>query len=537
MSEIYVNNLTFSYNTNFENIFENVSFRIDTDWKLGFIGRNGKGKTTFLNLLMGKFKYSGTISHIVSFDYFPFEIQNIDSITVEVIKNTIAPFTQWEKDMKRLIECNTENSLKEYGDILEMYIQNDGYTIEELILKEANKLGVSENTMYRPFSTLSSGERTKLMLAALFLKKNNFLLIDEPTNHLDMDGRNIIADYLSAKKGFILVSHDRQLLDNVVDHVLSINRQNIEIQQGNFSSWKLNKDRQDRFEIDENLKLKKEIGKLKLAAERTANWSDRVEKTKLGSGRQRDSNLKQDKKISNRGFIGHKAAKMMSRAKSIENRQLKAIEQKSSLLKNIDTAENLKISCIKYFKDCIIDLKDISISYGNKILFEKLNFQVNSYDRIAISGKNGSGKSSLLKLILGEDIPYTGYCYVGSNLKISYVPQDTSFLNGSLKDYIETENLDESLFKAILRKLDFKREQFEKDILEFSSGQKKKVLIANSLCKPAHIYIWDEPLNFIDVLSRIQIEDLILKYKPTIIFVEHDSMFTENIATKIVNLD
>jgi lincosamide and streptogramin A transport system ATP-binding/permease protein len=147
-------------------------------------------------------------------------------------------------------------------------------------------------------------------------------------------------------------------------------------------------------------------------------------------------------------------------------------------------------------------------------------------------GKNGSGKTSILKLILGEDIVCEGRLQIGSGLVISYISQDTSYLRGNLTDFARKENIEESLFKAILRKLDFERVQFDKDIAEFSEGQKKKVLIAKSLCQQAHLYIWDEPLNFIDVISRMQIEELLLKHKPTMIFVEHDRAFCDNVSTK-----
>ncbi len=151
-----------------------------------------------------------------------------------------------------------------------------------------------------------------------------------------------------------------------------------------------------------------------------------------------------------------------------------------------------------------------------------------------LSGANGSGKSSIIKLICGEEIDYKGTFRKGSQLKISYVSQDTSHLQGNLTDYARSHDIDESLFKAILRKLDFSRLQFEKDISSFSGGQKKKVLIAKSLCERAHLHIWDEPLNFIDVISRMQIEDLLLEHSPTILFVEHDKEFCSNIATKVV---
>jgi len=165
-----------------------------------------------------------------------------------------------------------------------------------------------------------------------------------------------------------------------------------------------------------------------------------------------------------------------------------------------------------------------------------VSFAINQGDRIALCGRNGSGKSSILKLICGEELAYSGTFRKASQLKISYVPQDTSWLKGNLTDYARENGLDESLFKAILRKLDFSRLQFEKDMSEFSNGQKKKVLIARSLCEQAHLYVWDEPLNFIDVISRMQIEELLLEYSPTILFVEHDSEFCKNVGTVTVQL-
>ncbi|MGI6093589.1 MAG: Lsa family ABC-F type ribosomal protection protein [Veillonellaceae bacterium] len=492
MSLINVTNLTFGYDGSYDNIFENVSFQIDTDWKLGFTGRNGRGKTTFLNLLLGKYEYSGTISAKVNFEYFPFEVKNTDDSTLDVIETIYPDYQQWQ------------------------------------VMRELSLMQVSEDVLYRPFATLSNGEQTKVLLAALFLKENSFLLIDEPTNHLDIKARKIVSDYLNSKHGFILVSHDRAFLDNCVDHILSINKTNIEIQKGNFSSWWENKKRQDNFELAENEKLQKDISRLTAAARRTSDWSDKVEKTKVGT---RNSGVKPDK-----GYIGHKSAKMMKRSKTIEARQKSAIDEKSKLLKNIESSESLKMSTVNFHANRFVELDDVSIFYGEKLACADVSLTIEQGDRIALYGKNGSGKSSLLKLICGENITYTGTLRKASQLKISYVSQDTSHLRGNLTDYARENNIDESIFKANLRKLDFSRVQFEKDMADFSGGQKKKVLIAKSLCEKASLYVWDEPLNFIDVISRMQIEELLLEYAPTIIFVEHDIEFCRNVATKIVEL-
>ena len=489
---IKADSLTFSYPGSGDNIFENVSFQIDTDWKLGFVGRNGRGKTTFLKLLLGKYKYSGKIISSVQFDYFPYEVPDKSEIT-ENILHRICPLAEdWE------------------------------------IMRELSLLDVCADVLYRPFETLSNGEQTKTLLAALFLNEGHFLLIDEPTNHLDISARKIVSAYLQKKKSFILVSHDRSFLDGCTDHILSLNRANIEVQSGNFSSWMENFERQQSFETSQNERLKKDIARLKQSARRAAAWSEKAEAGKYGV---QASGLKAD-----RGYVGHKAAKMMKRSKAIEAKREQAVEQKSELLKNTETAEKLKISPLVYPSDTLVSLYDVTVSYNEKTVCRHVSFTVNRGDRIALDGKNGSGKSSLLKLLTGQSIEHTGEVRIGSGLVISYVPQDTSHLRGSLSDFARQSGIDESLFKTILRKMDFERIQFEKDMSDLSEGQKKKVLIAGSLCEHAHLYIWDEPLNFIDLYSRMQIEQLITEFSPTMIFVEHDSAFRTSAATKVLQL-
>lgn len=492
MSMIDVVNLSFSYEGSFEEVFQDVSFRIDTDWKLGFVGRNGRGKTTFLNLLMGKYQYQGRISSSVEFAYFPYEVTGKERMTLEILEGVNPQFEEWQ------------------------------------LFRELNLLHVDAEVLYRPFLTLSYGEQEKVLLAVLFLGEGRFLLIDEPTNHLDVEARRQIAGYLNRKKGFILVSHDRNFLDSCVDHILSINKMNIEVQKGNFSSWYANKEARDRMEAAQNQKLESEVKRLKQAARRTQGWSEQVEKSKKG---QRVAGLRPD-----RGHIGHKSAKMMKRAKVIENRKQQAAEEKSKLLKNIDTTDTLKLRPLSYHADKLVEFNDVSIYYNEKRVCSGVSFDIRQGERVCLSGRNGCGKSSILKLLLGEELASDGDVHVALGLKISYVSQDTSYLRGSLKEMAKEYDLDESLFKALLRKLDLNREEFERDVSLYSAGQKKKVLLAKSLCEQAHLYVWDEPLNYIDVLSRVQIEELLLNYRPTIIFVEHDIVFQENVATKVIKM-
>lgn len=483
---IKVENLTFSYPSGYDNIFENVSFTIDTDWKLGFVGRNGRGKTTFLNLLLSKYEYKGKITSSVKFDYFPFPVNDKTKNTLDILENISPTSEEWE------------------------------------FIRELSYLDLDAEVLYRPFETLSNGEQTKCLLSALFLNEGHFLLIDEPTNHLDSAAREIVSEYLRRKKGFILVSHDRRFIDDCVDHILSINRTNIEVQSGNFSSWKENFDRREIFEETQNEKLKREISHLKEAAERTSLWAQNVEASKVGAY--------------DKGFVGHKAAKMMKRSKNIEARQIEAIEEKSKLLKNTEAAENLKIFPQRYHSDLLVKFTDVIPIYDGREIIDGISFEIHRGTRLVLDGKNGSGKSTLIKLILGHDIEYKGKISIGSGLRISYVSQDTRGLSGNLFDFAKSSGIDEPLFLAILRKMDFERVQFEKNIEDFSEGQKKKVLIARSLCEKAHLYVWDEPLNFIDIYSRMQIENIIKEFSPTMLLVEHDRAFRESVATDVIKL-
>ncbi|MFR2518195.1 Lsa family ABC-F type ribosomal protection protein [Peptostreptococcus stomatis] len=492
MSAIRIENLTFSYYGYVKPIFENVSFSFDTNWKTGLIGRNGVGKSTLFKLLLNQEVYQGKISKDAYFIQFPPNIIDASKLGIDLYKELMSDEEEWK------------------------------------LFRELNLLNVDENLIYREFETLSKGEQTKILLAILFTKEDGFLLIDEPTNHLDMDGRKVVSEYLKRKKGFLLISHDRDFLDGCINHVISINKNSIDVQSGNFTSWYENKMRKDQFEISQNEKLKKDIKRLKESARQSQIWSDKIENTKNGV---KVSGVKPDK-----GYIGHQSAKMMKKSKNLENRQNKAIEEKQSLLKDIETKESLLLRTLLHHKNTFVTVYNLSSYYGEKQILSNVSFEIKQGDKVAIYGSNGSGKSTLIKILLGLNDEYTGEIKLASNLKISYIPQDTSVLIGSLNEYINKQGVDETLCKTILRKLDFARDLFEMDMKNYSYGQKKKVLIAVSLSKPAHLFVWDEPLNYIDVISRIQIEEIIKEANPTLIFVEHDKRFVEDIANKIIQL-
>ncbi len=506
MSIIQVGDLSFTYEGSFDPVFEHESFIMDSDWKLGLIGRNGKGKTTLLRLLMGDYEYTGSIQTDRFFDYFPYRVSK------EQLSLTAAELSeQWKPSVESW-----------------------------QILKELPLLHLDTEVLYRPFQTLSYGERTKVMLAVLFSGEQDFLLIDEPTNHLDQHSRRIVESYLSSKKGFILVSHDRELLDACVDHVLILGKARIEVQTGNFSSYWENKQRADQFALSENERLEKEIGKLKEAARRASGWASKNEATKIGF----DPTKEHDRFLGTRAFIGAKTKKMQSRVANFEKRMERQIEEKEGLLNNIDSACDLKLMPMTHYKKTLIEARELSLTYpsADSAVFEDLTFSLKQGDVMFLTGENGSGKSSLIHAILDRindtdgNYALDGTLQVAPNLVVSYINQDTSHLSGTLKDYAQSENLDYSLFLTLLRQLDLEATAFGRCIEDYSEGQKKKVLIAASLLQSAHLYIWDEPLNYIDVFSRMQLENLIRKFKPTMLIVEHDSRFRKEVGSGEIKL-
>ena len=519
MAQIKVTDLTFCYEGSFDDIFTKVSFSIDTDWKLGFIGRNGKGKTTFLKLLMGELPYEGTISTSLFFDYFPY----------------------------RLPEGSMERCASAFLEELKPGCE------EWRIICELGALEASAELLYRPFGTLSHGERTKVLFAILFSGDNDFLLIDEPTDHLDQEARESVKRYLKGKKSFLLVSHDRALLDACIDHVLVLERETITVQRGDFSTWWEEKSRRDHFARAENEKHMREIASLRKAADRSGRWAQKNENSKIGF----DPTKEHDRSIATRAYIGAKTKKMESRVKQYEKRLEREIRGKEGLLKDIEEPVSLKLMPLDYHKERLIECRELALGYGDgtasRTVLEDLTFEIKRGERVLLFGKNGCGESTLIKAILAaapapqvlSDQPQaasapqvlSGQLQVGSGLKISYVSQDTSFLKGTIWDFCEARGLKESLFCALLRQLDMERVQFEKDMSAFSEGQKKKVLLAASLLTQAHLYIWDEPLNYIDVFSRMQIEELILTFQPTMLLVEHDQWFQKKIGTRVVELD
>lgn len=403
MSQITIQDLSFTYEGDHVPVFQHLDLQLDTRWKLGLVGRNGRGKTTLLRLLEGSLSGGGVLTRPDRTIYFPRLVAEPERPAREILLEGIP----WEE--------------------------------EWMLLRELNRLGLDEDILDRPFSSLSGGEQTRAGLARLFCQEDGYPMLDEPTNHLDEAGRTLTARYLRGlDRGFLLVSHDRAFLDACTDHTLALNRTGSELVQGNFSVWYQEKERRDRRETARNEALRGEIRRLEQASRRTSLWSDRVEQSKYGS---RNSGLRPD-----RGYLGHKSAKLMQRAKNLETRQQRAIQEKTALLQDVERADSLKLCPLRHHSQRLLEGRDLVVLHDGRPANFPVRFTLEHGQRLCLSGGNGSGKTSLLRLVLGEEPEHIGSLWRASGLTISYVPQRADRLCGFPAALAEEQGLDRTQF-------------------------------------------------------------------------------------------
>ena len=523
MSKIVFNSVSFHYDSPFAPVFEDLSITIDIGWKTGVIGANGSGKTTLLRLISGELEPTeGEVILSGEAFYFPYRPKDAGQKTLQVIKEGIAPFSAWEREMERLLEARDERSLARYGEVLAEYERMGGYEIDDRIERELAQMGMDPELLQRDFHTLSGGEQTRALICSLFLKEGAFPLIDEPTNHLDMEGRALLGEYLARKEGFILVSHDRYLLDLCVDHILSIGKGDIRVRRGNYSQWKENREREEQFERRRRERLRREIELLERAARKRRAWAERKEREKIGGG--------------DKGFIGHRAAKLMKQALVIERRISEKIEEKRGLLKDIEKERRLKMFTGPKPPETVLFMDGVTIELGGRPVVENFSLTLSRGERIALLGPNGSGKTTLLRAISGEIEVAEGVIHIPKYLTVARAYQEPLWKEGYLRDRLREEGIEEADFRNIMALLGVRGEVFARPLETFSEGERKKVDLCRSFLGEAHLFLWDEPLNYLDVMTREQIERLILEFQPTMLFVEHDRYFIERVATGVVRM-
>ena len=527
MSKILLSEMDFYYAEYFNPVFEQVNLVLDTDWRLGLTGRNGRGKTTFLKLLKGELEpVRGMIVKETAMEYYPYEYETNYTLTMDVLKEIIGNLKSQEDAMESLLSRPTAVNLEKYGEIQESYAEAGGYRMEGRIKKELYLMGLPEELLSREFAVLSGGERAKILMIALFLRPNTFILMDEPTNHLDIRGKQAIAAYLKQKSGFLVVSHDRQFLDEVSDHILAINKTNIELEKGNYSSWRENADKKEAYEFRTRTRLEKEIAVLEKGAVIRRNWAGIAEKEK------------NPYKTNNRGNSS-RAAKFMRQAKNAEQEAREDIAMKKELLKNYETVPELGTFGQAPLTDLesgrlLLEIDRLTFGPGDFPLFQNFSMSISEGERIWLKGANGVGKSTLLRLIGGELESESVKCEADVRRSVSY--QEPLWQEGYAREKIEDEAQWER-FLMLCSCLDITEEMLKRPIQTYSSGEKKKADVARALSEENSLLLLDEPLNYMDVYFREQLEKAVLALRPTLVFVEHDVRFGSRVATRTINLD
>ncbi|PEG94132.1 ABC-F type ribosomal protection protein [Lactobacillus sp. UMNPBX10] len=489
MEPITINNLTFAYPGQ-EPLFNHCDLNISSDWKLGLLGRNGRGKTTLLKILQKQLSFQGSIQTNLKFNYYPLVIREPNDYTMNVLMRSGYQGEQWQ------------------------------------IERELNLMATPTELLWQPFSSLSGGEQTHVMLATFFAQDGYFPLLDEPTNHLDQDGRKQIAQYLKAKKnGFIITSHDRDFLDKVIDHSLVIEQHQLVLTRGNYSDYFVHKEQRDSTAIKKNENLLKDIHHLKQTRQAKSQWAQQAE------------NEKKNNSHADKGFIGAKAAKMMKKATIMKGRLDTAIEERKGLLKEIENVVPLTINVLPTNHQLLLSINDLTLSYPTKQLCSNITATIEKNDQVLLCGNNGTGKSSIINAIIGTfSGKQSGEILFSSALKISTVRQDYSDNHGSLRSFASSSKINYDQFLNLLRKLGMERATFNVPIEEMSMGQQKKVELARSLAEPAHLYLWDEPLNYLDTYNQQQLIQLIQEKRPPMLIVEHDQNFIKQTATKKIEI-
>lgn len=413
---------------------------------------------------------------------------------------------------------------------LEEHVQFDQWELE----RELNLMQVDTNLIWQPFNTLSGGEQTKVLLALSFINKDAFPLIDEPTNHLDEKSRIQVVRYLQKhSQGYIVVSHDRDFLNQITNHILAIEHTEIHLYQGNYASYEDTKEKRDKFNQEKNEKLRGQIKALNESRQRIKGYSLQSENNKKASAHKNEIHAD-----INKGFFGHKAAKIMKRSKNIERRMDKDIQDRKGLMTNVESVPELEMNFQPNYHSTLLETRHLDLKVKDKKLFKDLNLIIRNRGIVSLEGKNGAGKSTFLKSILNKstDVTYQGILNLTNGLRVSYLPQDFVEYSGTLAEFSQKEHLSYEKILNVLRKMGFPRSSFETRIEEMSIGQQKRVSIAKSLVEEADFYLWDEPANYLDVFNQDQLIDVLRKTKPAMLLVEHDEYFISQVASKRIEL-
>ncbi|RGX12235.1 ATP-binding cassette domain-containing protein [Paraclostridium sordellii] len=514
------NNLNKSFGI--DTVLENISFTVNEGDKVGIIGVNGTGKTTLFKVLSGIYGYDSGDIYLGKGVEIGYLEQNTnfqsDKTIYEEVLEVFSDLMEMEKYIRNLeIKISEESSnpqskeldklMNEYSHKLELFSELNGYGYKSEVKGILKGLGFSDEDMQTPINILSGGEKTRVLLSKLLLKNPSLLLLDEPTNHLDSDAIEWLEVFLKQYKGtVIIISHDRYFLDQVVNRVFEIHNKRLKTYNGNYSKFiELSK-------VEKELEVKK--------------YEDQQKEIK-----------KQEESIERLKAYGRE--KHLKRARSKEKMldKVDVLDKPDVFRKKASIQFNPAVSS----GNDVLEVKDLSMGYGERILFKDINFNIYRGEKVALIGANGIGKSTLFKIIMNEIIPLTGNTKLGTNVHVDYFHQEQKTLNldNTIIDEIWNDhpNLNQTTLRNMLGSFLFEDEEVFKKISTLSGGERARVAILKLILSNSNFLLLDEPTNHLDIDSKEVLEEALLNYTGTLFTISHDRYFLNTVVDKILVLD
>ena len=514
------NNLNKSFGI--DSILENVNFTVNEYDKIGIIGVNGTGKTTLFKIISGIYGYDSgdiytskdcEIGYLEQNTNFHSENTILEEV-LEVFKDVIE-MEKYLRDLEHKISEESSNTnsttleklMNEYSNKLEAFSDMNGYGYKSEAKGVLKGLGFSDEDMDKPISILSGGEKTRVLLGKLLLKKPTLLLLDEPTNHLDSEAIEWLEVFLKQYKGtVILISHDRYFLDQVVNRIFEIHNKKLKTYNGNYSDFI------KASAIEKELELKK--------------FEDQQKDIK-----------KQEESIERLKAFGREKHLKRARSKEKALAKVDVLDKPEAYRKKAKIEFNPSVTS----GNDVLQLRDISMGYGERILFKDLNLYIYRGEKVALIGANGIGKSTLFKIIMNEITPLSGDIKFGTNVNVSYFHQEQKTLNldNTIIDEIWEDNkqLTQTSLRTMLGAFLFEGEEVFKKISTLSGGERARVAILKLILSNANLLLLDEPTNHLDIDSKEVLEEALSSYTGTIFTISHDRYFLNTVVDKVLVLD
>lgn len=519
-------------------VLKNINFQVYSGEKVGIVGVNGSGKTTVLKLIAGILpmdycvgypgatspgydegfinKPSGaTCAYLEQIPQYENGIKVIDVLKMAFseVYEIEEKMHKLEDEMKVLKGEELERSLKQYSRLVQSYEVKGGYNTEEKLAKICTGLKFTQNFLDKEFNLLSGGEKTTVILGKLLMDNPDILLLDEPTNHLDMDSIEWLERYLNNYDGIvIIVSHDRYFLDNVVSKIIEIEDMESKTYKGNYSSYVKQKEEKLLEQMHNYKEQQKEIKSMESTIKDLRDWAIRADNSK---------------------FFKRAASmeKRLERMKSNEEAQKPKIENKTMKL-NFKNSERSGEETIK--------AKGLCKSYIDKVIFNEADLLINFKERVALVGPNGSGKTTFLKMLLGEEAPDKGTVELGANVKVGYLPQVITFDNEEytvIQAFRDDISILEGQARKYLSKFMFFGNSVFKKVKALSGGERIRLKLSMLLYEDINLLILDEPTNHLDIDSIETLEEALEEFKGTIFFISHDRYFINKIGERIIAIE